>query len=77
MDYAEQPAGDQMDYEEAPYDQNGEEMDMDDVPVTQEDAWAVVSEKVPPPSFVHDHLLLCLSISHTYLVNHSCLINVQ
>jgi len=44
MDYEEQPAagGDQMDYEEAPYDQNGEEMDMDDVPVTQEDAWAVV-----------------------------------
>ena len=38
-----------MDYEEAPYDQNGEEMEMDDVPVTQEDAWAVVSEKVPPP----------------------------
>lgn len=42
MDYEEQPAGDQMDYEEAPYDQNGGEMDMDDVPVTQEDAWAVV-----------------------------------
>lgn len=41
MDYEEQPAGDQMDYEET-YDQNGEEMDMDDVPVTQEDAWSVV-----------------------------------
>lgn len=44
MDYEEHAAagGDHMDYEEAPYDQNGEEMDMDDVPVTQEDAWAVV-----------------------------------
>lgn len=43
MDYEEQPAaGDPMDYEEEEaYDQNG--MDMDDVPVTQEDAWAVVS----------------------------------
>lgn len=48
MDYAEEPSG-EMDYEEAPYDQNGDGMEMDDVPVTQEDAWAVVSEKVPPP----------------------------
>jgi hypothetical protein len=47
MDYEEQPAvGDPMDYEEEEtYDQNG--MDMDDVPVTQEDAWAVVSSTRP------------------------------
>ena len=64
MDYAEQPSGDQMDYEEAPYDQNGEEMDMDDVPVTQEDAWAVVREKVPPP-FVHNHLLVCIFLTRS------------
>jgi hypothetical protein len=45
MDYEEHPAAanQQMDYEEEDYNQNGEEMDMDDVPVTQEDSWAVIS----------------------------------
>jgi DNA-directed RNA polymerase II subunit RPB2 len=56
MDYAEQPAGDQMDYEEAPYDQNGEEMDMDDVPVTQEDAWAVISAYFEEKGLVRQQL---------------------
>jgi hypothetical protein len=45
MDYEENSAAahEQMDYEEDVYNQNGEEMDMDDVPVTQEDSWAVIS----------------------------------
>lgn len=56
MDYEEHAAagGDHMDYEEAPYDQNGEEMDMDDVPVTQEDAWAVVRYRDSCARCMHD-----------------------
>lgn len=56
MDYEEQQV-DQMDYEE---EQNGEEIDMDDVPVTQEDAWAVVCEKIP---FVLRHVSTSLLLS--------------
>lgn len=45
MDYEEHAAAahQQMHFEEDVHNQNGEEMDMDDVPVTQEDSWAVIS----------------------------------